>query len=158
MLSPQQQLQYQTNGYLVLPGFKTAAQISALRQRALQIVDAFDADSHRAIFSTTDQARRSAGADFLQSASGVQCFFEEEAFDAQGELRQAKALSINKIGHAMHDLDPVFAQFSHGPALGSMPFRVERNIHSFACRRPPVPRPSRRREGSESPPAVSPGM
>ena len=120
MLSPQQQLQYQTNGYLVLPGFKTAAQISALRQRALQIVDAFDADSHRAIFSTTDQARRSAGADFLQSATGIQCFFEEEAFDAQGELRQAKALSINKIGHAMHDLDPVFAQFSHGPALAAL--------------------------------------
>ena len=91
MLSPQQQLAYQTDGYLVLPGFKTAAQISALRLRALQIVEAFDADSHHAIFSTTDQARRSAGADFLQSATGIQCFFEEEAFDAQGQLRQAKA-------------------------------------------------------------------
>ena len=38
--------------------------------------------------------------------------------------------------------------------LGSLPFRVERNIHSFACRRPPIPRPSRRPEGSESPSAV----
>ena len=119
-LSPQQQLQYQADGYLVLPGFKTAAQINALRQRALQLVDAFDADTHRAIFSTTDQARRSAGADFLQSAAGIQCFFEEEAFDELGQLRQAKALSINKIGHAMHDLDPVFAQFSHGQDLAAL--------------------------------------
>ncbi len=36
---------------------------------------------------------------FLDSASNVSFFFEEEAFDAGGGLRQAKALSINKIGH-----------------------------------------------------------
>ncbi|MFN4116112.1 MAG: phytanoyl-CoA dioxygenase family protein [Inhella sp.] len=47
----------------------------------------------------------------------MRCFFEEEAFGADGQLRQAKALSINKIGHAMHDLDPVFERFSRGPAL-----------------------------------------
>ena len=35
-------------------------------------------------------------------------------------LRQAKALSINKIGHAMHDLDPVFDRFSHGPELAGV--------------------------------------
>ncbi len=120
MLSPAQQLRYQADGYLVLPGFKTAAEVAALRQRALQIVDAFDDHSHRAIFSTSDQARRAAGADFLASAEGMQCFFEEEAFDAQGRLRQAKALSINKIGHAMHDLDPVFSAFSRGPALAAL--------------------------------------
>jgi len=120
MLTPAQQKQYQDDGYLVLPGFKTAAEIAALRDRAAAIVEAFDADSHRAIFSTSDQARRAAGADFLASAEGIQCFFEEEAFDDQGRLRQAKALSINKIGHAMHDLDPVFQRFSHGPALAGL--------------------------------------
>lgn len=120
MLSPAQQLRYQAEGYLVLPGFKTATEVAALRQRALEIVDAFDAGSHRAIFSTSDQARRAASADFLASAEGIQCFFEEEAFDADGLLRQAKALSINKIGHALHDLDPVFAAFSRGRALAEL--------------------------------------
>jgi phytanoyl-CoA hydroxylase len=47
----------------------------------------------------------------------VRCFFEEEAFDASGALRELKALSINKIGHAMHDLDPVFERFSRDPRL-----------------------------------------
>jgi hypothetical protein len=50
----------------------------------------------------------------------MHCFFEEEAFDMQGGLRQPKALSINKIGHALHDLDPVFDAFSHGPALAAL--------------------------------------
>ena len=120
MLCPAQQDRYQRDGYLVLPGFKPAAEMAALRARALQIVEAFDADSHRSVFSTSAQGRQAAGADFLASAEGIQCFFEAEAFDAQGRLRQAKALSINKIGHAMHDLDPVFAHFSHGPALAEL--------------------------------------
>ena len=120
MLSPAQQARYQDDGFLVLPGFKTLAEVAALRQRALAIVDAFDADAHRAIFSTSDQARRAASRTFLDSAEGIQCFFEEDAFDAEGRLRQPKALSINKIGHALHDLDPVFDAFSHGPALAAL--------------------------------------
>ena len=47
--------------------------------------------------------------------SGIWCFFEAEAFDDDGRLTQDKALSINKIGHAMHDLDPVFESFSYTP-------------------------------------------
>ena len=120
MLTAHQQAQYQDQGFLVLPGAKTAADLAALQQRALQIVDAFDAERHRAVFSTTDQARRSAGTAFLASAEGIDCFFEEEAFDSQGRLKQAKALSINKIGHAMHDLDPVFNAFSRTPALAAL--------------------------------------
>jgi len=120
MLTPEQQARYQADGYLVLPGFKTRSELAALRARALQIVDAFDAERHRAVFSTQAQARQSSDAAFLDSAEGIECFFEAEAFDAQGRLRQAKALSINKIGHAMHDLDPVFSEFSHGPALAEL--------------------------------------
>lgn len=120
MLSPAQQQQFQQQGHLVLPGFKPAAELQALMARGQRIVADFDAGAHRSVFSTQDQARRSADATFLGSAEGVQCFFEEQAWDAQGRLRQAKALSINKIGHALHDLDPVFDAFSHGPALAEL--------------------------------------
>ena len=36
---------------------------------------------------------------FSESANNVSFFFEEHAFDAHGQLRQPKALSINKMGH-----------------------------------------------------------
>ena len=55
---------------------------------------------------------------FLRSAAEVSCFFEQKAFDSRGTLVKAKAVSINKIGHAMHDLDPVFTPFSRSAALG----------------------------------------
>ena len=57
---------------------------------------------------------------FLESGDKIRFFFEEEAFGPDGRLKQSKARSINKVGHALHDLDPVFARFSRQPALASL--------------------------------------
>jgi len=119
VLSAEQQARFRADGFLVLPGFKSADEIAAVRHRAVEIVEAFDTEAHRSIFTTRDQVRTT-DRTFLDSADGVSCFFEEEAFDAEGRLRQAKALSINKIGHALHDCDPVFDRFSRGPALAEV--------------------------------------
>ncbi len=119
MLTPLQLQRYRDDGYLVLPGFKSAQAVHALRERARAIVDAFDPAQGSGVFATKDQAA-TPDAWFLGSAHDVRCFFEAEAFDAQGRLRQPKAESINKIGHALHELDPVFAAFSHGPELAEL--------------------------------------
>ena len=115
--------QYDTDGYLVLPGFKPFAEITALRARAMEIVDAFDPADTVSIFTTNEQDRR-VDDYFLGSADKVRCFFEEEAFDDQGQLKQDKSLSINKIGHALHDLDPAFDRFSRGPELMALARQV----------------------------------
>jgi len=119
-LSAQQRHAWERDGYLVLPGFKSAADIGALRARAQEIVQAFEPEGGASVFSTRDQARLAADRAFLDSARGIHCFFEEEAFDDAGRLRQPKELSINKIGHALHDLDPVFEAFSHGSELAAL--------------------------------------
>jgi phytanoyl-CoA hydroxylase len=119
MLTPEQKLRYAEDGFLILPDFKTPAEIAALRERALAIVDAFDPSQNRTIFTTREQARQ-VDRYFLDSGDRICCFFEEEALGPDGALRQDKALSINKIGHAMHDKDPVFEAFSHGPALAEL--------------------------------------
>lgn len=115
-LSQQQIQQFQQQGYLALPDFKSASEIAALRARAEALVEAFDPASSKTIFTTNEQVR-AVDRYFLDSATRSSCFFEEEAFDEKGHLKQAKALSINKIGHAMHDMDPVFDAFSRGTAL-----------------------------------------
>ena len=119
MLSQEQRDRYRRDGYLVLPGFKPATELAAARERALAVVAAFDPAEAASIFTTRDQGVRSDDY-FLESGDKVRCFFEEEAFDAQGRLRQAKSLSINKIGHALHDRDPVFDALSRGPAWAAL--------------------------------------
>jgi phytanoyl-CoA hydroxylase len=119
MLTALQQAAYQDQGYLVLPGFKPLAQVQAAVAQARALVDAFDPTAGASRFSTRD---RSLVADqkLLDSADQVHCFFEEEALDDEGRLRVPKDQSINKIGHALHDRDPVFDAFSHGPDLAAV--------------------------------------
>ena len=118
-LSADQIAHYQSRGYLTLPGFKPLAELQALRAQAQAIVEAFEPGEQVSIFTTREQVR-STDDYFLDSGDQIRCFFEEEAFGPDGQLRQAKALSINKIGHALHDLDPVFDAFSHGAALAGV--------------------------------------
>jgi phytanoyl-CoA hydroxylase len=119
MLTPEQKRRYHGDGFLMLEGYKSAAEIGALRQRALAIVEAFDPSEGSGVFSARGE-RHDADAWFLGSAHGVRCFFEEEAFAPDGSLRRPKAGSINKIGHALHTLDPVFARFSRGPQMQAL--------------------------------------
>lgn len=119
MLSPAQRQQYQDQGFLVLPGFKTAEEIAAVRDRAEAIVREFEPGAATGVFSTREPSK-TADAALIASADAVHCFFEEEAFGADGRLAVPKDRAINKIGHALHDRDPVFERFSHGPALAAL--------------------------------------
>ncbi len=130
MLTPAQQDFFHNNGYLLLPQFKQASEVAALRQWAVDVVDAFDASRVKSIFTTQDQSR-TVDDYFMTSATNISCFFEEEAFDAAGQLKQPKAQSINKIGHAMHDLDPLVSAFSRGPKLAAL-------AHSLGLAQPQI--------------------
>lgn len=137
MLTAAQRAQLATDGFVVLPGFVDEAACGQLRARALELVAGFDAEAHRVVFDTTDQAH-SRDRYFLDSAANISFFFETEAFDDLGNLRQAKELSLNKLGHAMHDLDPVFEAFSHtdtlaelGDELGLADPRVLQSMYIF---------------------------
>ena len=118
-LSDQQVDQYYRDGYLVVPDFVDVTACAQLREAAMAIVDDFTPTERRTVFTTKEQERVSDG-DFLASGSGIWCFFEEDAFDEAGDLRQAKHLSINKIGHAMHDLDAQFQSFTYTTDLADV--------------------------------------
>ena len=110
---------WRREGLFVLPGFASATAIDALKQRAGEIVEAFEPSADRAVFSSRDRSRLSQRA-LAASADRVQCFFEEEAFDTSGCLVVDKARAINKIGHALHDRDAVFDRFSRDPRLAAI--------------------------------------
>jgi phytanoyl-CoA hydroxylase len=111
---------WRRDGVLVWPGFAAPDAIEALKQRAHEIVEAFaPGPADVPVFSSRDRARASQRA-LAESAGQVRCFFEEEAFDAEGRLVVDKAHAINKIGHALHDRDDEFSRFSRDPRLAAL--------------------------------------
>lgn len=109
-LTPEQLDFFNSNGYLVLESFSSPDEIEAMRKRMEQLLDEFDC-STSVIFSTKDH-NHAKDKYFFESADKISFFFEEKAFDEDGKLKQPKQLSINKVGHALDELDPVFKNFS----------------------------------------------
>jgi phytanoyl-CoA hydroxylase len=118
-LTDQQLTRYDEEGFLVIENFTSAMECERLRARAAELVAEFDSSEIISIFSTHEQTRTSDDY-FLDSGDKIRFFFEEEAFDAVGRLRQSKERSINKIGHALHDLDEVFNRFSRSPEVAAL--------------------------------------
>jgi len=110
-LNPEQIRAYDRDGFLVVENFVDESACDSLRARAEELVRDFDPAGVVSIFSTHEQTRSSDDY-FLESGDKIRFFFEENAFLPDGTLRQKKERSINKIGHALHDLDPAFDRFS----------------------------------------------
>jgi phytanoyl-CoA hydroxylase len=111
---------YARNGFLIIDGFKTPGECDALRRRTHELVDAFDPSTVASIFEAGGQQRHAADRYFQESGDEIRFFFEKGAFDEHGRLVKDKHTALNKIGHAMHDLDPVFDRFSRDPKLANL--------------------------------------
>ena len=111
--------QYQRDGFLVLEDFVDSNTCELLRARSADLVTEFDPGGTISIFSTAAQNHVRDNY-FLESGDKIRFFFEEDAFLEDGSLKQSKERSINKIGHALHDLDPVFSEFSKTPEIKAL--------------------------------------
>ena len=111
MLTTIQLEQYNRDGFLIVENFVSHASCDALRTRIGELVAEFNPADVVSIFSTNEQ-NRIADEYFMESSDKIRFFFEENAFNPDGTLKQSKEQSINKIGHALHDCDPMFDRFS----------------------------------------------
>lgn len=130
-LSPMQLAAYERDGYLIIPNFFSRELADRLRQRAEEICQG--ERNEAGIFSTTEQLQHT-DEWFLESGDKVRLFLEAEA--EPGMPRR-----VNKIGHALHALDEVFAAFSMDHRLAgfakSLGFELAVVLQSMYIFKPP---------------------
>ena len=131
---------YDAAGVIVLEDFVPVDECGRLRERMLDLIEKFDPASVRSIFSAMEQTQLG-DKYFEESGDKIRFFFEQDAFDNDGQLKQPKEHSLNKVGHAMHDLDPVFDAFSRTPELaavvGSLDYEDPVLLQSMYIFKPP---------------------
>lgn len=132
---------YARDGLIVVEDAVPPAECDALIARANAIVDAWDPEEGRTVFSTTSP-EHAADAYFRESGDKIRVFLEDGAVDADGALTVDRHRAVNKLGHAMHDLDPVFDRVSRGPMLarlaGAVGLEDPRLVQSMVIWKPPV--------------------
>jgi len=110
-------------GFLVIEQFYDSSECDNLRNRSKELINDFEHSSVRSIFDTNNQ-KHSEDDYFLESGDKIRFFFEKNAFDKNGKLNNSIDLVINKIGHALHDLDSVFFNFSHREELNNIALSI----------------------------------
>ena len=104
------------NGYLIIEDFKTHQECDELIQRSKELIEEQDFNNQQSVFDTVSQSHNDDNY-FLESGDKIRFFFEEKANLDQENVKTNKQYIVNKIGHALHDLDDKFIAFSKNDQL-----------------------------------------
>lgn len=104
------------NGYLIIEDFKTHQECDELIQRSKELIEEQDFNNQQSVFDTVSQSHNDDNY-FLESGDKIRFFFEEKANLDEENVKTNKQYIVNKIGHALHDLDDKFIAFSKNDQL-----------------------------------------
>jgi len=124
-LSAEEIERFKRDGYLLIDDFLTHAECDVLKDACHRVVRDADFSQHpKVTFSTTDNKQATEDY-FITSGDKVRFFFEESVFDSDGQLNCPKERSLNKIGHALHDLVPEFKKVTFSDKIKNLAKSLE---------------------------------
>ena len=107
---------WDNNGYLIIEDFKTHKECDELINRSKELIEEQDFNNQQSVFDTVSQSHNDDNY-FLESGDKIRFFFEEKANLDEENVKTNKQYIVNKIGHALHDLDDKFIAFSKNEEL-----------------------------------------
>ena len=159
-LTPSQLHTFHTNGYLIIPNALSKSTLQTLLAETDTRLRTFSlADHPMTKFTTGDSSTTTNNNNnknpsfktsghigdtyFLTSSNKIRYFFEEDAISPSGTLKKPQHLSVNKIGHCLHELSPNFKSISlnrrNAAIARSLGFRDPRVLQSMIiCKQPQI--------------------
>mmetsp|Transcript_20024 Transcript_20024/g.17698 ORF Transcript_20024/g.17698 Transcript_20024/m.17698 type:complete len:260 (+) Transcript_20024:2-781(+) len=119
--------EFEKDGFTIIHDLFDPETIDGLRDEMDNIIsNSEDSLDDKAIFTTNKQIENlSKSVDyFLDSASKISFFYEKDAFDEAGKLTGPLNSVLNKVGHAMHDLNPIYHKFCYSNVIKSLATNV----------------------------------
>jgi phytanoyl-CoA hydroxylase len=107
---------WNNNGFLIIEDFKTHKECDELINRSKELIEEQDFNNQQSVFDTVSQSHNDDNY-FLESGDKIRFFFEEKANLDEENVKTNKQYIVNKIGHALHDLDDKFIAFSKNEQL-----------------------------------------
>ncbi|RLV60064.1 phytanoyl-CoA dioxygenase family protein [Parashewanella curva] len=107
---------FNEHGFVVFDDFYTENECQALIDRMRYLVDTRDT-TNLGTFLTIKDKGHDDNHFLLDSGDKISFFLEKTAKAEDVATKQGIFDNLNKVGHALHDLDPVFDNFSRKPEL-----------------------------------------
>lgn len=114
-----------SDGFVVIESFLTLEEVELLKKEAVKLIDNIADNESRSIFSTTNsESEQNKNKYFLDSSDKISYFYEESAVGPKGELLVEPHLSLNKIGHALHELNDTFRRITFDERVKEVVFQL----------------------------------
>lgn len=148
-LSPSQLATFEKDGYVCVEDALDPSTVRTLLDETHSMLNSFDPSQHPMTqFVTVDEQsddspKRIGDEYFLTSGDKIRYFLEPDAVSPSqsNKLLKPRQLCVNKIGHALHDLNPPFARVSinrrNAAIAKSLGFRDPRVLQSMVILKQP---------------------
>ncbi|XP_006821300.1 phytanoyl-CoA dioxygenase domain-containing protein 1-like [Saccoglossus kowalevskii] len=104
--------EFKDNGYIVVENVLTETEADELRAECHSLIEKMNPKEHLSAEFVTGE-KQTTDDYFLTSNDKIRFFFEKGTIGENGDLLRDKHLSLNKIGHALHALNPKFKEVTH---------------------------------------------
>ncbi|XP_063838151.1 phytanoyl-CoA dioxygenase domain-containing protein 1 [Ostrinia nubilalis] len=125
--------QFEQDGYVVLEDFLRPAECDEIKAAGIELAKNVPETEQKTVFATTNEQdiQRTKDDYFMNSNDKIRYFYEERAIGDDGKLKVDPAEALNKVGHALHLLHPIFRCYTYSD-------RVKAVCHQLGFKEPAV--------------------